>query len=370
MSIAICLYSLSLAPLPLASYNPAHMETGSQPSTIRQPQFWLGIVISLLCLAAIFIFIKPADIAAALRSARYDYLALALLAFPAFAFLRAIRWQFMLNSGRTKTEGVPYNKVFHIQNIGYMLNNFLPLRLGDVTRAVLIGNVPPLSISQGISTLVVERVFDLLFMVILFPFTLAAAADLPPEIKTAVQITGTLAVVATVVLIIAANQPKLAARISAVILDRIPFLDTEAWLKRLDDLLLGLSSLTRLKDGLILIALSIIIWLPIIAGYYLAMRAANLETTLIQAAFVVCAAAFSVAAPSSPGQVGVFEAGVTLALVTILGQPEAESASFAFLYHASNYIILGLLGVIGINRTSSTFSSVIASARSFTRQKG
>jgi uncharacterized protein (TIRG00374 family) len=337
------------------------METQSTQSSNKRLQFWLGIVVSLLCLAAIFIFISPAEILEALRTAQYDFLALSLLAFPAFMFLRAIRWRFMLNSGQE--QGVPYGKVFHIQNIGYMLNNLLPFRLGDVGRAVLIGNTPPLSISQGISTMVVERVFDLLFMVILFPFTLAAVTDLPPEINTAVQITGVIAIAATIILIIAANQRPLAARIATFFLERIPFLDTAAWLKRLDDLLLGLKTLTRLKDGLILIFLSIIIWLPIIAGYYLAMRAANLEPTLIQAIFTVCVAAFSITAPSSPGQVGVFEAGITLALVTILGFPEAESATFAFLYHASNYIVLGLLGVIGINRTSSTFSSVVASAR-------
>lgn len=343
------------------------METQTQQTGNRRLQFWLGIIVSLLCLVAIFIFIKPADILDALRSARYDYLILSLLAFPAFMLLRAIRWQFMLNSGRNNTGSVPYRKVFHIQNIGYMLNNLLPFRLGDVARAVLIGNVPPLSISQGLSTMVVERVFDLLFMVILFPFTLVAVANLPQEINTAVQITGLIAIIATIILIVAANQRNTAARIAAFVLNRIPFLDTAAWLKRLDDLLLGLNTLTRLKDGLTLLALSVIVWLPIIAGYFLAMLAVNLEPTLIETTFVVCVAAFSVSAPSSPGQVGVFEAGVTLALVTVLGFPEAESASFAFIYHASNYIALGLLGIIGINRTSATFSSVINSARALTR---
>lgn len=344
------------------------MESETSVSTFRQPQFWVGIIVSLLCLVAIFIFIEPADILAALRTARYGYLALAGLCIVGFMVLRAVRWRFMLNSGRNDENGVPYGKVFHIQNIGYMLNNLLPLRLGDVARAVLIGSVPPLSISQGLSTMVVERVFDLLFMVILFPFTLVAVTDMPPEINTAVQISGVIAIAATVVLIMAANQRRRAARVAGAVLERVSFLNTAVWLKRLDDLLLGLDTLTRLKDGLILLALSVIVWLPIIAGYYYAMLAANLTPTLIQATFVVCIAAFSVAAPSSPGQVGVFEAGITLALVTILGQPEAESASFAFLYHASNYIVLGLLGVIGINRTSSTFGSVVASARALTRQ--
>ena len=99
---------------------------------------------------------------------------LAILALLAFMILRAVRWRFMLNSGREAAGRTPYRQVFHVQNIGYMLNNLLPFRLGDVARAVLIGNVPPVTISQGLSTMVAERVLDLLFMVVLFPFTLAA----------------------------------------------------------------------------------------------------------------------------------------------------------------------------------------------------
>ena len=93
----------------------------------------------------------------------------------------------------------------------------------------------------------------------------------------------------------------------------------------------------------------------------------NLDVTLQQATFVVCIAAFSVTAPSSPGQVGVFEASVTFAIAGILGLADAEAASFAVLYHVVNYIVLGILGIIGISRTGETFSSVVSSARSLVK---
>jgi uncharacterized membrane protein YbhN (UPF0104 family) len=82
---------------------------------------------------------------------------------------------------------------------------------------------------------------------------------------------------------------------------------------------------------------------------------------------VVCIAALSVTAPSSPGQIGVFEASVTFAIASILGMPEPQAASFALLYHAVNYVVIGLLGIIGISRTGETFGSVIASTRSIVR---
>jgi hypothetical protein len=273
----------------------------------------------------------------------------------------------MLNSGLEINRNVPYGSVFHIQNIGYMLTNILPFRLGDFARAVLIGNVPPATISLGLSTMVVERIFDLLFIVILFPFTVAAVERLPSEINAAAMITGLLAILAVLVLAVAANKRQLAIKVAEFILNRISFLDTSTWLRRLDDLLRGLDVLTSFKSALTLVILTVVVWLPIIAGYYIGMRAVNLDANLIEAAFVVCIAALSITAPSSPGQVGVYEAGVTFAIAGILGLPEGQAASFAFINHAVNYIVIGILGVIGIARTGETFGSVIHSTRRLVR---
>jgi hypothetical protein len=334
---------------------------GAQTGNRRQ--FWIGIGISVACLLAIFIFIRPSEILEELKGARYQFLLLAMLSLIAFMVLRAVRWQFLLQNGWSNTSEIAYSKVFHIQNIGYLLTNILPFRLGDVARAILIGSVPPITISKGISTMVVERVFDLLFFVILFPFTLTTIESLPAQVRTAFLFIGVVAVLGVIILVVAANQRDLAISIANRILNRLPRIDPEVWIRRLNDLLLGLGTLTRPKDGLTVVLLSIVVWIPIIVSYYLAMLAVNLQVTAMETAFIVSIAAFSVTAPSSPGQVGVFEASVTFAIASILGMPKAQAASFAFLYHAANYVVLGVLGVIGVFRTSNTFGSVIASTR-------
>ncbi|MEJ2751051.1 MAG: lysylphosphatidylglycerol synthase domain-containing protein, partial [Anaerolineae bacterium] len=114
--------------------------------------------------------------------------------------------------------------------------------------------------------------------------------------------------------------------------------------------------------------LSIVVWIPVIFAYRMALTAVHIQANWVMTAFVVCAAAFSVAAPSSPGQVGVFHAAVTFALAQILKQPQGASASFAFLYHALNMIVMIGLGIIGLFRTGATFSHVVSSARRY-RQK-
>ncbi len=240
--------------------------------------------------------------------------------------------------------------------------------------------------------MVVERILDLMFMVTLLPFTLASVETLPDEFRAAALGAGVIAVIAILVLIVAANQrPRVRRFVTAVILKTkslanklslkqnkprllariiqgIAHLNTDAWVRRVDDLLKGLDSLTRLKDGVILVVLSISIWIPIIFAYQVSLQAAGLNVSTTMAAFVVFAAALSVAAPSSPGAIGVFQAGVIAAL-QILGQPEAASASFAFAYHITNYVVLTVLGLIGLLATGSTIRSVIDTTQRYLKRE-
>jgi glycosyltransferase 2 family protein len=360
-------------------------------------QMWVGILVSVVCLAAIFFFIEPTQIWESLKSANYWYLLLTTLSIILYLIIRAWRWRFMLENE------IAITPTFHIQNIGYLVNNYLPLRIGDITQAVLIGNVPPITISRGLSSVVMARILDMMFIVILLPFTLSQVETIPEQIQSMIRIVGVFVTVAIVLLVLAANQRPFVQTLSTSIFSWItqvsktttlwaeqkitdskrPFfyklirsifgilskLDTKAWVTRIDDFLVGLSSLTHLKSGFILITYTILIWIPIIGAYYTGMVAVNLEPTIPMAAFVMCAAAFSVAAPSSPGQVGVYHAGVIFTLVNILGQPQAEAASFAFLYHAIYILLMTVLGIIGLLATGATFQNVINTTRQYLNKK-
>jgi uncharacterized protein (TIRG00374 family) len=321
-------------------------------------QVWLGIVVSLISLVAIFYFVRPQEVLTALQATRFGYLIFTGLGIAAFLAVRAVRWRYLLKND------APWVTIFHIQNIGYLLTSLLPLRIGDIARAVLIGSVPPITISRGISTMVVERVLDMLFIIALLPFALSDVETIPDWMRAGAQAMGTAAIVGILVLIVAANQQERTVRLVERILEFLPFLNTSSWTARADSFLSGLDSLTSLKDAVWLIVLTIMTWLPIILAYYATLLAVNLDPNLVMAAFVVCAAALSVALPSSPGQIGVFHAGVIAAL-QIWGQPEAPAVSFAFLYHAMNMAVTIGFGIVGIFATGSTFKQVMASTQEF-----
>ena len=327
-------------------------------------QTWIGIGVSLLFLIAIFMIIDPAEIWQAMINADLRYLLMVGAAITLFLFLRAVRWRFMLGNA------APYSKVFHIQNIGYLFNFLLPARMGDITRALLIGSVPPIKLAQGLSTMVVERVLDLLFMATILPLTLSQVETLPENLRSTAQTAGIGGLLAIFVLVFAANQRPLARRLATRVLDRLPFLDTDTWALRLDELLLGLQSFTRLRDGVVLLLLSVLVWLPIAWAYYWTFFAVGIHNaTLMMGAFVMCISAFSLALPSSPGGVGVYQGGVIFAIATVLGFPADQAAAFSFLHQGMNFLVSLSLGLIGLRVTQSTFSAILAAARQFARRR-
>ena len=326
----------------------------------KRPQLWLGIGLSVVCLIAVFTVVDVSEVGEEIRSADYRWMAAALMAQVAYLFLRGARWRYMLENK------VGFWRLFHIQNIGNMLNQLAPLRMGDASRAVLVGSEPGISIGQGLSTMVVERLLDMLVVVTLLPFTLSQIPSLPEQVQKGALISGVLGIVGIVIMIVAANIRPIISRLLTQIFDRIPALDTKTWVGNIDQLLEGLVTLTHWRSGLILGILSILPWVAVIFSYQSAMYAMGLTPNYLQAAFVVCVTALSIAAPSSPGQVGIFEAAAILSVTLLYGEEaKAMGTSFAFVYHLFNILLMVLLGLIGLWQLQSSFGKVLKEARHY-----
>ena len=89
-------------------------------------------LVGVACLAAVFIFFaKPGEIIESLRHVQISYLLLGAVGVVLFLVVRAVRWRFMM------ANAPPYAPVLHIQNIGYMLTQLLPLRPVSYTHLTL-----------------------------------------------------------------------------------------------------------------------------------------------------------------------------------------------------------------------------------------
>ena len=127
----------------------------------KNAQLILGLVVSLLALALAFRGADLGAMATALRKANYFVLAVGIAFYLLGLIFRAISWRVILG-GR-----VPYWRVFEALNEGYLLNNLLPFRMGEFGRAYLVSRRNNLPALEALSSIVVERVIDLLMVVVL-----------------------------------------------------------------------------------------------------------------------------------------------------------------------------------------------------------
>jgi uncharacterized protein (TIRG00374 family) len=246
-----------------------------------------------------------------------------------------------------------------LAQIGYLVSNVLPFRLGDPARAVVLGRDENVSITAALSTVVVERVLDMLMVVGL----LAGVAPFVSEAGNTMvfgMFAGGAALVVSVVLLALAFRPDWGRRTLRWVLRRLPRVDEERWAQSLDGLFEGLAPLRSGRRGLALLAWSVVAW-AFVVGHYWAMLHAFLDCpSLVEAGFLTSAAGLGMAVPSAPGAVGVFHAFAESALVLPFGVPKNQAITIAFTTHAYQYILMCLLGLVGLARESISLGWVRA----------
>ena len=143
------------------------------PQFLKDAKRWLpGALISIVLVAAILYFVDWSKVVAALRSANYWILALVAVLSFAWLAVRAIVWRTLLR------ERTPYGVVLFTLGEGYLLNNFLPFRLGEIGRAFLLSRKSDMEFAEILPTIVIERSMDLVITAAIFlaalPFVVGA----------------------------------------------------------------------------------------------------------------------------------------------------------------------------------------------------
>ncbi len=305
---------------------------------LKQKRFWLGVVISLALLAYVFHQTDLFSIGAVLSRANYFYLLPALLLYFVGVWIRAVRWRFLLRS----IKPVPVNALFPVVVIGYMANDILPLRIGEVVRAFVLGQEQGISKAATLVTIVVERLFDGLTMI---AFIAGASLFLPLNdyLRATLALGAAIFVGIVVVLILVASLRERLDRLILFVLGRLPSHWGDRAAKLIDSFLHGLSVLRSPVDALAAFACSIAAWL-FEAGMYLVL-ALGFQILVPYPVFVLATAVANLVTivPSTPGYVGVFDAPVKYVL-TLFGVEPNLAASFTLVLHAALIAPVTLLG--------------------------
>ncbi|MEK6222571.1 MAG: flippase-like domain-containing protein, partial [Chloroflexota bacterium] len=224
-----------------------------------------GILVSLIAIAILFSIIDLDQFLNDLKKADFGFLPSVIIIFLISLITRAMGWRAILQ------DKISVSKAFWTINEGYLLNNLLPFRLGEVGRAFLINQTTGISIWEVIPSIVIERIFDVAFtagmLLASLPFVIGAE-----DSQGAASAVVILVMVGFVVLYLAARNKdllltwfdRLAARIS--ILNRFGR-------ERISSILEGIASLSDPKRFLRVLFWMGTTWALTIGLYYILLIA-------------------------------------------------------------------------------------------------
>jgi hypothetical protein len=330
---------------------------------MKRWQFWVGVLVSVAFLALALKGLHLEKVWEALKTANLWWLIPGVAVYFVGVWARAWRWHYLLKPLKNISTGA----MFPIVAIGYMGNNIFPFRAGEILRAYVLHRKAHVPVSASLATIVVERIFDGVVMLMFVFFNLNSLASLTHDSGfvgsiRAVALGGTVLFAAALAVFLLAAlfphqslqifhrsvEPRLPERVRA----RITRFVVSFWT--------GLESLRSPRNILMVFLTSLFIWLMETAKYWfvtfsfdfsgytggffglmLMNGIANLATTL----------------PSAPGNVGTFDTP-GIAVLAAYGLDPNIAAAYTFTLHAALWLPITLLGFYYMVREGLNWSQV------------
>lgn len=302
-------------------------------------KIWAGVGVSMLFFWLAFRNVKYRQIISSLERVDFRYLLLGIGLSMVSLYVRTMRWRYLLKP----IKQIDTNRLFPVNAMGYMVNNILPLRAGEFYRAYLIGRNEKISKTSAFATIVVERTFDGLTMLI---FLLAGSFffSFTEWSRRIFNIATVFFVGLLIFLFLVLRRESLSKGIFQKIIPLFPSPARPLLTGLFHSFLKGLRVLRYGKNMALIMILSILSWLCEAAIYYVVSVSFDLELPFYAPVVLVAIVNLGITIPSSPGYLGTFEffCARTMNLFGILS---SLSISYAILMHAVVFVPVTLLGL-------------------------
>jgi uncharacterized protein (TIRG00374 family) len=331
------------------------MRTNIMRSKMRKARNWLiGGTISLVALAVAFWGVQPGRFVSVLKDANYLFLIPSVLLLALGLLARARSWQVLMGAA------VPYRRAFDALNEGYLLNNVLPLRLGELGRAYLVSQGGDISASGALATIVVERLIDIVVSLagLLGVLPFMVSPDWAVDVAVGVGIALLVAIAVLAMLLYKRDA----------VLRLLQRLQWRGLKEAAEHFLTAIGSLTSHPMRLVQAAFwSMIAWLTNWLMIWLLLAAFGEVAPAVVPFFTSGVVAFGAALPSSPGAIGVFELSAVAALL-VFGYSREVAAGVAILAHGLVLVLPSILGAWALAREGQTLRGLASKAQSLFRK--
>jgi uncharacterized protein (TIRG00374 family) len=323
-------------------------------------QIAIGFGISALAIYFLLQQVSLEQLGQVLSHAQLAPIGVVILGVLSSLVTRAARWQIYFRPERR----VPFGPLYETLAISYMASTFLPLRAGELIRAVFLGRRESIPVPRVVGTILLEKLFDFLAIGVM----LGVLVGLTPS-RTEVRVGG--GSIAAVILIGFGFVVALAVwraptlRLVGFIEARLPFglghrLRLEHAAAQFAE---GTDSLRTPGLWVPLLGWTAVTWVCSLVTTWAGCLALGAEPGLAALLFVIVLTSSGQAVPSSPGYVGVYHYLATVALTTF-GVDPATAIGIAIITHAFSYGPLVVAGLIALWTGGYTFGDVLSGVNS------
>jgi len=302
---------------------------------------WLGLAVAVpLAALLLWLTLRNMDLRevwARLKAARAGWFAAAVAVQAVALVLRAARWRVLLNAEGT----LPFRTVLSAISAGYLGNNVLPARMGELIRTAAVAWAGSLSLGYVLATALTERLADAAALMAVASTALAVMAGLPEWLHRTAR---ALAVASAIGIAGIALLPRL----ERPLLKMLGYLPFSARLQSLTgQFLLGLRALHHPWRAFQFLLLTALIW-PL-DGLMAFWVGASLGVPLGfgRGMILIASLGLSSAVPSTPGYIGVYQFAAVTVLAP-LGVDREDALAVVLLLQAAIYLVMAAAGLAGI----------------------
>ena len=326
-------------------------------------QLLIGLGVSAVFIYYLLPGLKLSEVGAALRTANYWWIAPGVAVYFAGLWARTWRWHYMLRH----LKPVALRRLFPVVCIGYFGNNVYPFRAGEVIRSYVLKRKEDIPITSSLATVVIERIFDGLVM-LLFVFLALPFAPIPDAYRRFVVLLTVLLVLATAIFVWMAGQPERMGRLYAWFAHRLL---PPALRARTDDIfqrfMEGIQSLSSTQDIAMIFLTSVVIWLMETVKYWFVMHAFDFGVSFLALMLMNGIVNLATTLPSAPGYVGTFDTPGIETLVAY-GVGRDMAAAYTAVLHVALWVPVLALGAYYFWREQLTWGDFGAATEAATAE--
>jgi len=309
-----------------------------------------SLIIGFLLLAFMLSYVGFGELVSSLQKASVYWLILAFLVLPLPFLIRAWRWRLLLLPIKN---AVRYSNALGITFVGFLANSLIPIRAGEFFRAILMKRRESVGFFEAFSSIIVERILDLLSIVTLATITLFLLPHhfaLPEWAINSLRIVATLTLSALIVLIVGTRKEEALRSLANRTAFKIPMPRSwkgklNTWLEEVIRGVKGLSHSSTLVS--VLLVQSFAIWLFHALQVYIMFQTFSIDIPPLVALLGSMLFNLSFIFPAPPGYVGSYEAFWSMVFIG-LGLSLVEVLPIGLVTHLLRMVFIALAGCLSM----------------------